>query len=389
MFDRLETPFWPDLIGPLSEACLALGRLQYALKSTPLYQAWLWRETARASAKIGQNAGYRVSYEQLSQDLAGLPIERAGDGSGLAAAKRIFLTAIRLFREASHPADSIIPSSELLQPLWSGCRAEDDQDGFRGDDKAHGAGAADQIKALVEILVSRARMTGIEPLVTLLQGLRDYRTRHLSPTLVRLALPLAIHQMGLLPKPVPVLLGGRLPLASASSLTGAGLTSWLARALTAFAKEADGASARLDDLTRQHRAWHDLLATSGPRRHSRAPMVLDLLTVTPVISASLVARHLGCTPQGAGLILGHLVDLGVLSVATERSRWKIFLASDLLLPEHHAFREGEVLSANCALPKLDHERIQQMLDGLLGDLDRAMNKTEAVMAATNKARSGS
>lgn len=370
---------------------MALGRLQQALQHTPLHQAWLWRETARAAAKISQNAGYRVSYDQLVQDLAGLPIERAGDGSGPAAAKRIFLTAARLFR-ATGPADRITPSSELFHPLWSGGGAT------RTPDEARTAGAAstsvlDQIKSLAESLVRGA--AGAVPLLSLLQGLRDNRMRGLSPTLARLTLPLAIHQAGLVPKVVPTLLGGRLPalgsvLATASSLpeTGA-LTLWLVRALTGLAKEADGARRRLQDLTTQHRAWHDLVAASGPRRHSRVPAVLDLLAVTPVISASLVARHLGCTPQGAGLILGQLTDLGVLTMATRRSRWKIFLAADLAIADRDGLGADGPLLTGRILPQVDHEAIEQTLDSLLLDLDRAVDKTKvSLAAATSGARAG-
>ena len=45
-------------------------------------------------------------------------------------------------------------------------------------------------------------------------------------------LPLALHRAGLVPKAVPGLLGGRLPLIA--SMDGGGVTVWLARALDAL-----------------------------------------------------------------------------------------------------------------------------------------------------------
>ncbi len=121
-------------------------------------------------------------------------------------------------------------------------------------------------------------------------------------SLVRLALSLAIKEIGLLAKAAPGLLGGRrLPLGmSAGSAEAKPLTPWLVQALEDLAKEAEQAQKRLAELTRQHQAWHQALLKEGLRKHARAPAALDLLAATPVLSIGLVARHLGCSHVAAG-----------------------------------------------------------------------------------------
>lgn len=90
MFDRTDSVHWPTLIRPLTEASTALGHLSHALETTPLHPAWMWRETARVSAKISQISSYRVRAERLMLHLAGVALEPAEDDTGLAAARRIF-----------------------------------------------------------------------------------------------------------------------------------------------------------------------------------------------------------------------------------------------------------------------------------------------------------
>jgi hypothetical protein len=200
-----------------------------------------------------------------------------------------------------------------------------------------------------------------------------------------------------MPKAAPGLLGGRLPLAAASPrlstldpLTTAGsptggepVTAWLARALTALAKEAEAASGRLVGLTNQHRAWHEVLRQAGPRGHSRAPAVLDLLAITPALSASLVARHVGCTPQGASGILQQLAELGVVTQATSRVRWKIYLASDLAIADRDRSGVEAPLAIGESLPEIDRDAIETTLDELFAELERTSSR------ARDRARAGS
>ncbi|MEZ5935920.1 MAG: hypothetical protein R3F54_29210 [Alphaproteobacteria bacterium] len=300
MFSPAKPLQWQDLIGPLSEAMLALGQLRHALQDSPLHPAWLWRETARTSAKIAQNAGYRVTFDQLVRDLAGLPLDRSDDHGGVAAGRRIFLTAGRLFR-APDTADSIPAPTELFQPILGLDPRIDGEEPGRG-----GSSAADPDADLAALRdVVRAMVTAAQqaptPLIGLLEGMRSHRTRRLSRTLARLALPLALDQAGLVPTSRRRC-RRRLPL-GADGTSGVSQPGQpvVGAALAALAREADGACQRLDDLTRQHRARHAFTgrASSGllaPRVGSAGGR--------PWSGNRLAARHLGCMPQGAGCVPG-------------------------------------------------------------------------------------
>jgi len=363
---------------------LALGELRHALHDTPLHQAWLWRETARTAAKISQNAGYRTTYDRLVRDLAGVPVDRIDDYGGVAAGRRIFLHAARLFR-APDAADSVPEPAELFEPIL-GLEPRIDEEpslatGGGGNLVADGESDLGALRDLVRVVVSASRLESV-PLIGLLQAVRSNRPQQLSPTVTRLAMPLAIYQAGLVPKMVPALLGGRLPLSAAGPMAVATpATPWLARALMALAKEAYGAARRLDDLTRLHQGWHALLAQGRVHRDSRARLVLDLLAATPVLSTSLVARHLGCTPQGAAKILADLVEKGILMLATVPRRWKIFLASDLGVADRDRLGDAAPLSLSEAPPDVDRDAIEATLDGLFADLERLDQRTKATLAS--------
>lgn len=73
--------------------------------------------------------------------------------------------------------------------------------------------------------------------------------------------------------------------------------------------------------------------------------------------------------------------MGVLTAATPRARWKIYLASDLALPDRDESGAGAGrLTPGPALPEVDHEAIDQTLEALLGDLERADRRARAALA---------
>ena len=244
------------------------------------------------------------------------------------------------------------------------------------DQSGAGQGAwpqqGEQLLALVRELASFAG-DGTKPvLIDLLIDLRQHaEARRLPSGLLRLALPLALHQAGLLPKGAPALLGGRLVLGTTrSDAEQEPATLWLSRALSALAKEAKEAAARLADLPAQHQAWHQRLLREGLRGHSRMPLVLDLLAATPLVSAGLVAKHPGCAPQAAGRMLRQLAELGIVSEATATSRWKVYLAGDLVLADVKTARADEPLVLSEPLPSVDHQVIETTLSDLFADLAR-------------------
>ncbi len=386
-------PHWPDLLRPLNDALLALGRLQQALATTRIHGAWLWRENVRTACQIAQISSHRVTYEQLAFDLLGVPPGDNDDVGGLAAGRRHFLVASRLFTRDQR-ADSILPSNLLWAPLWTGGeppRADSnvlpdadapDIEGRSEADDGAGEGASDLERArtiAAELAQAATRMAGV-PLVTMLQGLRQGVGRNLPRPTARLLLPLALHQAGLVPKPVPALIGGRLPLGEVSlSGTTEEVTSWLRRALTSLAKEAEGAAKRLDVLTRQIKAWQDLLAKEKLRRHAHTPEVLALLAATPVLTASLVVRHVRISKPAASKILGRLVELGILTEPIARDRFKVFVAADIGEKVVAGDQELELTLSN-SLPGIDREAIETNLDQLFVDLEqkskRALGRSE-------------
>ena len=88
---RTESISWPDIVRPLATAERALGRLGHALETTPLHQAWLWRELTRVATEVAQAGGYQVNQEQLRLAVIGAPLDVDDNTAGLGAAKRIFL----------------------------------------------------------------------------------------------------------------------------------------------------------------------------------------------------------------------------------------------------------------------------------------------------------
>jgi|GEM_PF-7067619 len=372
-----------ELMVPLAQASTALGRLAEALDDTPLHQAWLWREIAHTSSVISQFSNYRVSSRQLMSSLAGLPLKRAKDHRDLAAARRLFLAAAPLFRMPTR-LDSADDVSELFEPLWARATSTDDDPPPKKEDgdRRPQAGEISALRALVDDLVGFAHDGRRPVLLNILVDLRQHKTiRRLPRPLARLALPLALHQVGIVPKPVPGLLGGRLSL---TLPPGDGITVWLVCALMALAKEASAARTRLRDLTRQHLAWHGRLREAGLRKHGRAPAVLDLLAITPVLSASLVARHLGVTPQGASAILKQLVDLGLLTEATSRSRFKVYLAGDLTSFHGDEAMADRPLAFSDPVRPVDVDALSAILDDLFADLDRVTARARERVAESKQ-----
>jgi len=377
MATRTESINWPDIVRPLATAERALGRLAQALETTPLHKAWLWRELTHLSAELAQAGGYQVNQEQLRLAVIGAPLEADDNTAGLGAAKRIFLAAAPLFREGNRT-----DSDAGLWPTFWGSEASKDANAADPAEmpSIEGKGDRAKLEAMVAELAGFADDGRRPALVNLLVDLRGQAAlRPLPASLVRLAMPLALHQAGIVPKPAPGLLAGRrLPLGmSRASGDLPPLTAWLARALTDLDKEAGQSHRRLAELTRQQRAWHGALAKEGLRKHARAPRALDLLMATPVLSLGLIARHAGCSHVAAGQIAERLVATGILVEQTSRSRHKLFVAGDLMrrdLVRRDRDRSGgeeeTPLSLSEPAPSVDVDALAATLDGLFADLDR-------------------
>ena len=349
--------------------------------------------------------------------LIGVPIDRDDNTTGLAAAKRTFLAAAPLFRTGQQTNSM----SELWPRFWEADRPQGDDEGGEvlrpGSDALsvdqaeppsvgsvpEGAGQVarpqrvawpqqgDQDRhrliALVRELAGFADDGRRPALINLLVDLRRHAaTRRLPAPLVRLALPLALAETAILPKPAPGLLGGRrLPLGlSRASMTAKPLSDWLALGLGELSREADQSYRRLAELTSQHRAWHTHLATAGLRRHARAPGALDLLAATPILSIGLVAQHLGCSHVAAGRIIERLVDLGILNEQTSRSRHKVFIAGNLRAPSAGEAELDTPLAVSEPASRVDVDAIGATFDGLFADLDRLQERTQTTLSEAGR-----
>ena len=79
-------------------------------------------------------------------------------------------------------------------------------------------------------------------------------------------------------------------------------------------------------------------------------------------------------------MLRHLADLGIVTEATVRSRWKIYLAGDLAAPDRDHSDEQPPLSFSDPAPEIDREAIDAALDALFRDLERLEKRTRAALA---------
>ncbi|MGI9450171.1 MAG: hypothetical protein ACR2QH_05990 [Geminicoccaceae bacterium] len=406
MFDHTDSIDWPALVRPYGQAERALGELAFALESTRLHPTFLWRELTRIAAIIAQIRGYRVQAGQLRLVLIGAPVDADDNTSGLAAAKRIFLAAEPLFRAGAETESRLA----LLPAFWHDGGNEPPQagsDALTGhhDQRRAGQGARpqrvarpqqeagpqqgerEQLLGLVKELAGFADDGRRPALINLLVDLRKHAARpaakRLPTPLVRIALPLTLVEAGLVPKAAPGLLGGvRLPLGmSRATVLDQPITDWLKGGLGALAAEAEESRRRLAELTRQHQAWHQALAKTGLRKHAKAPLALDLLAATPVLTIGLVARHLGCSHVAAGKIAERLVDLGILIEPSSRSRHKLFVAGDLPVESRGDTDASPPLSLSEPTPLVDVDAVRATLDGLFADLERLNERAEGQVRA--------
>ncbi len=380
MFEEFSTLHWSGLIRPYGQAERALGRLANALETSSLYPTWLWREITRASVTIAQASGHYSKINQLRLALIGAPLGREHQTAGLAAAKRVFLASAPLFRQGSKADSGGIPwprfwNEDAQEPLGPDHDAMVDHDRQDGEGGLSQQDAEDrgQLMRLVRDLATVADDGQRPSLINVFVYLKRHAaSRQLTPSLTRIALPLALSESGLLPKSAPGLLGGRrLPLGfSRAHDLEKPLTEWLMVALKELAIEADQSLRRLLELEHQHRAWHDAIRGVGLRRHARAPMILDLLAATPVLSIGVVASHLGCSHVAAGQAVKLLVELGILIEQTARTRHKVYIAGDLPSETGRDFEPAGKLSASEPPKPVDIDALKATLDGVFADLER-------------------
>lgn len=392
MLGSSDTLRWSILVRPYGQAERALGRLANALAASSLHPTWLWREITRASVTIAQASGHQSKVNQLRLALIGAPLGREHHTTGLAAAKRVFLTSTPLFRQSKNADSGGIAWPRFWNEESPELLSADDNPPFDHSDRQGEGGWSEQamqervqLMKLVRDLAAFADDGQRPALINIFLDLRKHAvSRQLTPSLTRIALPLALAESDILPKSAPGLLGGRrLPLGfSRAHDLEKPLTEWLAEALRELAKEADQSYRRLLELERQHRAWHEALAGVGLRRHAKAPMVLDLLAATPVLSIGMVASHVSCSHVAAGQVVKLLVELGILIEQTARTRHKVYIAGDLPSESGRDADPTKKLAASEPLRPVDVDALKATLDGVVADLERQTELAKGRLADT-------
>ncbi len=116
-----------------------------------------------------------------------------------------------------------------------------------------------------------------------------------------------------------------MPLTGAAALrpdTPWDHAAWIPAFLHALAAEAAEALQLLLDL---ERAWLSARrAVAGRRRHSRAPAAIDLMAVTPLLSATSLAASLGIAVKNAGVLLAQFWAAGIAVEVTHRSKRRLY-----------------------------------------------------------------
>jgi hypothetical protein len=97
---------------------------------------------------------------------------------------------------------------------------------------------------------------------------------------------------------------------------------WLSCWLDALTGEIRITHALLDQVARAH--THALEACGAQRRHSRAPQAITIMTVQPLVSASMLADRLTMTVQNAQCLLNRFVKRGIAIEVTHRAAYRLF-----------------------------------------------------------------
>ena len=267
----------------LAEASAAIARLDQALASHPLRQAFLYRARLEAVRRQAGVDGALIDPWQLAATLEGLrlrmdPFLRIIDRGLILDAARTALTLHQW----------------LVEPDF-------DQEG--------------EVQRAEAVLA--AQPATLPPLLAATQGVRVWIESGDGRAPIRAALVRFWTRRHLLRAPVP--LTGAAALRADQSWE---LTAWVPAFLRALEREAaDG----LDLLYTMERAWFESRRAVGPRRKtSCAGAAVDVLAAAPVISATSLARILGIAVKNAIRLLDELCGAEVAIEVTHRSKRRLF-----------------------------------------------------------------
>jgi hypothetical protein len=275
----------PALAASLARAAAAFARLDQALGSHPLRQAFLYRARLDAVRRQAAVDGLAIDPWHLAAVLEGFRLRMDG--------------ALRIIDRGA-----VLDAARHALDLHQWLVAPDfDQEG--------------DVQQAERCLAAQA---GGTPLLAAAHGMRqwiDGDGQGGARPPIRAALIRFWTREKLLRVPVP--LTGARALRADTSWDAA---VWIPAFLAALAGEADDSRQLLMDM---ERAWFAArAAVAGRRRNSRAPAAVDILAAAPLVSATSLAAGLGMAVKNAAALLDAFCAAGIAVEVTHRSKRRLF-----------------------------------------------------------------
>ncbi|MEO8715278.1 MAG: hypothetical protein ABI369_09720, partial [Acetobacteraceae bacterium] len=271
------------MVVALADAMAAIARLDQALASHPLRQAFLYRARLEAVRRQAAVDGALIDPWHLAATLEGLRLR-------MDPYLRIIDRGVIL--DAARAALGL--HQWLVEPDF-------DQEG--------------EVQRAEAVLA--AQESALPTLLTAARGFRVWIDSGEGRAPIRAALVRFWTRRQLLRTPVP--LTGAAALGAEQSWEP---RAWMPAFLRALEREA---AEGLDLLFTMERAWFEARhAITGRRTTSHAGVVVDLLAATPVISATTLARILGIAVKNAIRLLEELCAAEIALEVTHRSKRRLF-----------------------------------------------------------------
>jgi len=328
-----------DRIPPaaIERTVAAIVGLDRAAARSPVRAGWLQRSRIDAALRVTEAEGIAVDRGAFLAVLLGLPQRRPDEAThrGL----RWLKTLLTLAPGGTSP----LPG----QPLEAMAAA------------AVGADPTGVRRAIGAYERAR-RAAGAGVVAALGEGMR-LAVEHDGPAGAALAaIPFHLARTGLIVEPWP----GLVPHLS----IGAGGAVASVAVLDAIADQAGHELAALDRLDEAWRRWHGKVATLGARTNSRLPGLLHLVATLPAISPAYVvkawARTTPCTAAGASHLLRQLVALDIVTEATGRRTWRLYVPADLAHLRQFGRSVGASKGKIDPLDLMADDRAPMTLDGM-------------------------
>lgn len=271
------------LAAALATATAAIARLDQALASHPLAQAFLYRTRLDAVRQQAAVDGQMIDPWHLAATIEGLRLRMD--------------SALRIIDRGD-----ILEKARTALTLHQWIVEPDfDQEG-----------AVQRAEAMLAL-----QPPSLPPLIAGAIALRNWVESGETRPAMRSAMIRFWRKRCLLRLPVP--------LTGAASLRAEqnwDLKEWLPAFLLAIEREAaDG----LDRLIMMERAWFEARhSIAGRRRDSHITAAVDLLAAAPLLSATTLARILGIAAKNALRILDELLASGTVIEVTHRSKRRLF-----------------------------------------------------------------